>query len=80
MADFKPLTKNKKTVPVCPNHNEPLEGLPRPLTPKGVGMCPISGCSFDYEITVETGEVEYIKDHNGNLTPIPQFKVIGDEK
>ena len=79
MADFKPLTKNKKGVPICPNHGEPLEGIGHPIPPSGTGICPVSKCPFDYSINVEQGSEEYVKDHSGNLTAVPTFKVIGDD-
>lgn len=82
MADFAPKkpAKGKSKMPCCPNHGEPLEGLPKPLTPKGTGMCPISGCWFDYEVSLDAGDTEYVKDHNGNITEVPTYKVIGEEK
>lgn len=79
MATFQPKAP-KNTAIVCPNHSEPLEGLPNPLPSKGEGMCPISGAMFAYEVDLESGETTYIKDKNGNLVPVPTYKVTGEEK
>lgn len=79
MADFVPLQPKNKSI-VCPNHAEPLEGLPNPLTPKGTGRCPISGCHFSYVIDMEAESTAYEKDHNGNLKAVPVYKVLGEEK
>ena len=78
MATFKP-TINNKMVPVCPNHGEPLEGLPSPVPAKGNGRCPISKVMFAYSINAQSGDTEYAKDHDGNLTALPTFTVHGDE-
>lgn len=78
MAEFKPVV-NKSSVPCCPNHGEPLEGIPRPMPAKGTGRCPISKCMFSYEAQVEEGTMRYEKDHNGTLKPVPSFKLTGDE-
>lgn len=79
MADFAPVPKKNKAI-VCPNHGEPLEGLPSPIPSKGTGRCPISKCMFNYEISMETGDTTYVKDHNGNITAVPTYKVEGEEK
>ena len=79
MTIFQPTSQMKKRrMPCCPNHGEPLEGLPVPLTPKGTGMCPISGCSFDYSAQFEGEGVEYEKDQFGNLVAIPTYTVEGE--
>lgn len=78
MAEFKPLT-NKKRVPCCPNHGEPLDGVGYPIPRKGEGICPVSGAHFDFEISLDQESVEYEKDHAGNLKPVPQYRVNGDE-
>lgn len=78
MATFEP-PKSKTGVPCCPNHGEPLEGLPRPIPSKGHGQCPISKCMFDYEISLEQGDTQYVKDHSGNVTAVPTYKVIGED-
>ena len=72
MATFEAPKKNKKHVPCCPNHGEPLYGVPTPIPAKGTGFCPVSNCGFDYEISLDAETVEYEKDVNGNLTAVPQ--------
>ena len=64
--------------PCCPNHNEPLEDIPFPMPSKGVGICPVSGCPFDFE--VELDETKVVQDKNGNLEKATSWKVSGDEK
>lgn len=81
MATFeRPKPKKGKgcKVPCCPNHGEPLEGLPTPMTTTGVGMCPISGARFEYKVDIDAETTEYIKDHNGVLQPVPVYKLTGD--
>ncbi len=80
MATFERPKSKKSQVPCCPNHSEPLEGLPVPLTSKGTGICPISKCSFDYEVELDSETQTYEKDHLGNLHAVPQYKVTGDER
>ena len=63
--------------PTCPNHGCPLDGLPFPLPKKGTGMCPVSGCSFDYE--VELDENKIVLDKFGNTTKTATWSVTGDE-
>lgn len=63
--------------PVCPNHNEPLEGCGFPLPKKGTGTCPISGCPFDFE--VETDETEMTMDKFGNPQKQIRWNVEGEE-
>lgn len=66
--------------PKCPNHGVPLEGCGFPLPKKGTGTCPISGCPFDFEVDVQEGETEMIKDKFGNLKPKPaDWKVSGND-
>lgn len=70
--------------PSCPNHGEPLEGIGFPMPSKGTGICPVSGCPFDYEIEVDNAEASQVmeKDSTGNLKKVPgtMWKVSGDEK
>ena len=79
MANPKP-----KGRPCCPNHGEPLEGIPFPMPSKGTGMCPISGCSFDYEIEVDPEEAHMVYERNsaGNMKKVPgsKWKLSGNEK
>lgn len=63
--------------PCCPNHGEPLEGLPDPLTPKGTGKCPVSGCDFDYVIDLDDKKVE--RDKFGNIKFIHSANVTGND-
>lgn len=62
----------------CPNHGEPLEGIPQPCPPKGIGMCPVSGCSFEFEI--DTLRTKTRKDKSGKLTTDLVYTVTGEEK
>lgn len=63
--------------PCCPNHGEPLEGIPFPMPSKGVGICPVSGCPFEFE--VETDETKIIIDKNGTPNKSVGWKVTGEE-
>lgn len=64
--------------PKCPNHSEPLEGIPFPIPSKGTGICPVSGCPFDYE--VETDQETVSNDKFGNVTKNLKWNVTGEEK
>lgn len=64
--------------PCCPNHGEPLVDIPFPMPAKGIGICPVSGFSFEYE--VELDEDKIIKDKDGNLSKATKWKVDGQEK
>jgi hypothetical protein len=75
MATFFQKATNKGIC--CPNHGEPLEGLPFPLTSKGTGMCPVSGCSFDY--SVELDEESNVVDKFGNVSKAKKFKLEGND-
>lgn len=75
-----PTGAEKKRMPCCPNHGEPLEGLPVPMTNKGTGVCPISKCHFDYEVDLDAETTEYIKDHTGALVAVPVYKLVGEEQ
>ena len=63
----------------CPNHGVPLRDLPDPLTPVGVGVCPISGCSFEYEAELDEEETETVVDKFGNTHERKKYKVTGEE-
>ena len=65
------------TIPCCPNHGEPLEGIPFPMPSKGIGICPVSGCPFDYEVEVD--EEITLTDKFGNVTKAVKWNVSGDE-
>lgn len=67
-------------VPTCPNHGAPLEGIPFPMQPKGTGMCPVSGCPFDYEVDLGTEANQQVQDKFGNMTTVPKWKLTGDDK
>lgn len=75
MGDYGKL--NRKGKVCCPNHGEPLEGIGFPIPNKGTGMCPVSGCSFDFEI--ETDAVEQKVDKFGNVTKSKRWNVTGEE-
>lgn len=64
--------------PECPNHHEPLEDCGFPLPKKGTGICPVSGCPFDFE--VELDDEETTKDKFGNVTKKKGWNVTGDEE
>lgn len=61
----------------CPNHGEPLEGLPFPVPKKGTGICPVSGVSFDYE--AEGDDSRMTTDKFGNPSKVFDWKVTGEE-
>lgn len=44
--------------PRCPNHGEFLEGIGFPIPKKGTGICPVSGCPFDFVIEVDENVYE----------------------
>ncbi len=69
----------KKFGPVCPNHGEPLEGIGFPMPKKGTGICPVSGCPFDYVIELDDDVTKMVKDKEGNLTKATKIKVTGEE-
>jgi hypothetical protein len=60
MTDFVPQSESKHR-PCCPNHGEPLEGLPFPIPSKGKGKCPISGVDFEFEIQIDEDETKVDK-------------------
>lgn len=64
--------------PTCPNHGEPLEGLPFPLPMKGTGICPISGVPFSYCVKLDEDQIQNDKDGTPQLTR--SWKVEGNEE
>lgn len=68
MASFKPT---------CPNHGAVLDGLPRTLPDKGVGMCPVSGVEFEYR--AETTSAKVMVDAHGNPHKVHEFTVTGND-
>ncbi len=64
---------------VCPNHGCPLEGLGFPIPKKGVGMCPISGASFEYEAEGDEQKMQIGKDKNGRMIKIAPYIITGTE-
>lgn len=63
--------------PKCPNHGCPLDGCGFPLPRKGTGICPVSGCPFEFEAEVDE-EVE-VKDKDGKITKAVGWKVSGHD-
>lgn len=66
--------------PTCPNHGCPLDGLGFPMPAKGIGICPVSGASFEYEIDLEESKMQNVQDKDGNITKAPSWKMKGEEK
>lgn len=64
-------------LPSCPNHGERLEGIPFPMPAQGTGICPVSGCPFEY--SAETDEQKVVIDKFGNPTKTLAWKVSGEE-
>ncbi len=64
-------------LPLCPNHGCALEDCGFPLPAKGTGICPVSKCSFDFEVDVD--ETATVKDKNGNLQKKMGWKLSGTE-
>lgn len=61
-----------KAGPKCPNHAVPLQ-----LTnDKGVGICPISGCYFNYSYSENEGSSEVKTDKYGKLYLEPIVKQV----
>ena len=46
---------------------------------KGTGMCPVSGCSFDYEVEVDEKKSATAVDKFGNKTKVAEWKVEGND-
>lgn len=68
-----------KGVPRCPNHNCPLVDLGFPLKPQGVGICPVSGAKFEYQVDLDEESQEMAVDKFGNKTKIKKYKITGDD-
>jgi len=64
--------------PRCPNHGEFLDGIGFPMPKKGTGICPVSGCPFDFEI--ELDEDKIVMDKFGKPIKHKDWNVTGDEK
>lgn len=71
------MKKSDHWKPRCPNHGEPLEGLPFPLDSKGIGKCPVSGVDFEYEARTDDSQIK--KDKEGNIIKNVGYQVTGDE-
>lgn len=63
--------------PRCPNHGEFLEGIGFPIPKKGTGICPVSGCPFDFVIEVD--ENVMVQDKFGNVTKQTKWQVDGED-
>lgn len=65
-----------RTAPRCPNHHVFLE-----LTDTlGIGICPISGCEFAYQVELEKGEEKVVnKILNGKMVEETQYIIKGDD-
>lgn len=69
---------NKPTFgPKCPNHREYLEGIGFPMPQKGTGICPVSGCPFEF--TIEVDQDITTVDKFGNVTKQTKWQVDGNE-
>lgn len=77
MADSNRPLQTPSFTPICPNHGEPLEGCGFPLPKKGVGICPVSKCSFEFE--VELDEAEVVRDKDGGVQKKVGWSITGDE-
>lgn len=53
--------------PRCPNHQVPLEDLQRTGPGEGVGICPISGCHFEYKADDNEAKSNKKIDKFGNI-------------
>lgn len=72
------LIKTIPSFPVrCPNHGVKLEGMPFPLPARGVGMCPVSGADFEFEVEIDETKVRV--DKNGNSIKEVGWKLTGTE-
>lgn len=63
--------------PLCPNHAVPLEGCGFPLPAKGVGICPVSQCPFEFEASVDEEKMVLGKD--GKMHKEVSWKVMGHD-
>ncbi len=77
---MRPINTTPSHRPLCPNHGVPLDGIGFPIPAKGEGQCPVSGVMFAFEVDIQEGEQEMIKDKSGNLKPKPgDWKVTGND-
>lgn len=74
------MIKKPAYGPKCPNHHEFLEGIGFPIPSKGTGICPVSGCPFDFEIDVEEEHAKEVKDKFGVISEVSEWKLSGEEK
>lgn len=66
--------------PKCPNHGVALEGIGFPMPRKGVGICPVSKCPFDFEVDVQDATTETVKGKDGEMAPKPaDWKITGND-
>lgn len=72
---YQPKNNNKGIT--CPNHGCPLTDIPFPMPRKGVGICPVSGCPFDFEAEVDEDKIT--RDKFGNLTKSEKWSVTGND-
>ncbi len=72
MQDPRPSGK-----PSCPNHGCPLTDIPYPIPSKGVGICPVRGCPFEFEVEVDGHETKV--DTAGNKIKATKWVAKGDE-
>lgn len=63
--------------PHCPNHGCPLDGIGFPMPQVGVGMCPVSGASFEF--ACETDETKVVQDKFGGTTKEVKWSVTGND-
>lgn len=61
----------------CPNHGEPLEGIPFPTPQKGTGICPVSRCPFEFEADID--EETDSRDKFGNKIKNKGWVITGDD-
>lgn len=66
-------------LPKCPNHGCALEGCGFPLPKKGVGICPVSKCPFDFEVEVDESPDKMVKNKDGTLSKAVGWKVHGTD-
>ncbi len=71
------MTNKPSWKPVCPNHNEPLEGVGFPIPAQGVGKCPISGCDFEFAAEVDQDKITL--DKFGKPQKTVGWRVEGEE-
>lgn len=65
----------------CPNHGCPLTELGFPPKAKGLGVCPVSGAKFEYEMEIdkEGAEKTYQLDKNGNKVAQKTYVIEGED-